>query len=178
MNDRTPLTPREIRIRSVAAALHGSFDGSLEALAARLRIDLDALQAYCGGKRAIPLEFSKALHALLGSTRPHDPAWRREEWVLGHGPPDGFDRHRTYLFHLWPPRFRARLVQIDPDTGKPVLAEQHADIESGIVCAAGGEYVRAEIEWSDKSPAGPVLVELCEAASNGLRDLTQTGDDS
>ena len=175
MNDQTPLTPREIR--SVAAALHGSFDGSLEALAARLQIDLDTLQAYCDGARPIPLDFSETLHALLRSTTPHDPAWRRDEWVLAYGPPDGFDRHRTYLIHLWPPRFRARLVQIDPDTGKPVLAEHPADIENGIVYAAGDDYVLAEIEWSDKSPAGPALVALCEAASAGLEDLTRTGDD-
>lgn len=57
------------------------------------------------------------------------------------------------------------------------LTEQPADIESGIVYAAGDDYVLAEIEWSDKSPAGPALVALCEAASAGLGDLTRTGDD-
>ena len=175
MNDQTPLTPREIR--SVAAALHGSFDGSLEALAARLQIDLDTLQAYCDGKRPIPLDFSEALYALLRSTTPHDTAWRRDEWVLAYGPPDGFDRHRTYLFHLWPPRFRARLVQIDPDTGKPVLAEQPADIESGIVYAAGDDYVLAEIEWSDRSATGEAFLDLCVAAANGIDDPAHATED-
>lgn len=175
MNDRTPLTPREIR--SVATALHGSFDGSLEALATRLQIDLDTLNAYCDGTRPIPLEFSDALYALLRSTTPHDTAWRRDEWVLAYGPPDGFDRHRTYLFHLWPPRFRARIVRIVPDTGKPVLAEEPADIASGIVHAAGDDYVPAEFGWSHRSPTGEALLDLCVVAANGIDDLAHATDE-
>lgn len=140
--------------------------GAIEALATKLDIDPAVLQAYCDNSKPVPEDFEGKLLSLLGRDSTHDTAWRRDEWLIAQGPNLDNGHHRVYLVHQWPPRFRARLVQTDEDSGLPSPHEQSADVLGGIVYAPFPSYVLSEIEWIDPIPTGARLVALLENASD------------
>ena len=156
-------------LRSVAAALHGSPIGSLPALARRLDQAPRLVRRWASGHTPIPDDVAKLLDRLVGVGQvAPESMWRRDEWVMGEGPPGPSGQRREYLFHLWPPRFRCRVVEIDPETEKPVPGEKPADLIEGVVYRASLDSMLAEFEWQDRPPRGERLVLLVEAAADAL----------
>ena len=74
----------------------------------------------------------------------------------------------VYVIHTWPPRFRCRVIAVDPGTGLPEPAEQPADIGNGLVHGAGPDSVLAEFDWIAPPPAEEYLTDLLDAAADAL----------
>ena len=84
----------------------------------------DTVAACCAGTETIPASVLSQVLSAFGATTPTDPTWRRDEWALATGPSTTSGFKRQYLFHLWPPRFRCRAVQIYVDTLAPYETEE------------------------------------------------------
>lgn len=81
--------------------------------------------------------------------------WPRDEWMMGDTATATGGR-REYIFHMQPPRFVARIVEVDP-FGAPVSAESPADTVSGVVYESDGlGIVLCEIDWIDAVNPGEV----------------------
>ena len=159
------LTPADIE--SIATALHGSPKGAVPALAKRLGVSQRTVTRWVRGKAAIPPGAAEELRNLAGLGSPAATAWRRDEWIVGEGSEGPERTYRAYLFHAWPPRFRARLVQVD-EAGEPIEEELPADVSEGIVYPGGVDFVLCEMEWIDPPPFGEELVELMEQAADSV----------
>ena len=161
-------------LRAVAIALHGSAGGATAALADRLGADRRIVRRWMAGAVPIPAGVAKQLEALMGvDDFPPESAWRRDEWIVGDGASDAEGHRREYVIHLWPPRFRCRAVECDPESGLPAPEEEPADVLTGVVYAAGPETVLAEFEWIDRPPRDAQLVRLLEAAADALERSTE-----
>ena len=172
MNEFPRLTPADLR--DIAHALHGSADGAIEALSHRLRVSSDLLKAWCDATAAIPDHLEASLFTAIGGTTLPDTAWRRDEWILARGDVHSEPYRHLYLLHLWPPRFRSRVIEVFIDTATPLPHEHPADVESGIVYPAADNLRIAEIEWQDPPPAPQHLIYLLHAATVALHDLADT----
>ena len=102
------------------------------------------------------------LAQLMGMTS-LNTVWPRDEWTFG----DTFTERgrRSYIVHLQPPRFVARVVALDDD-GSPEKSEMPADIASGVVFTDSSQAL-CEIAWIDEPKAGEVTG-LMEAALDWL----------
>ena len=50
---------------------------------------------------------------------PLETGWRRDQWLVADGPAQAGGSRRVYVIHTWPPRFRCRVVAVEPGTGLP-----------------------------------------------------------
>lgn len=171
MTDSFPLTPQ--LLHRIAVTLNTGEIGAIENLAGLVREDSATVAAWCAGTEPIPDGLLADLLAVIGGTTPYDPAWRRDEWLLGLASPHAADAKRIYLIHLWTPRFRCRAIEIDPETGHPVESQEPADVDKGINYPVTDELVLAEFEWIDRPPRPDHLVQLLEAAAEALRQLIE-----
>lgn len=171
MTDTPPLTPQ--LLYRIAVILNAGEIGAIENMAGLLDEDLATLDAWCAGTQPISDELPDRLLATIGANTQHDPAWRRDEWLLGLAGRRTPGPKRLYLFHLWPPRFRCRAIEIDPDTGGPVQSQEPAAIEHGISYPVADELVLAEFEWIDPPPRPDRFVKLLDDAGEAVRELIQ-----
>jgi len=156
---------------AASIALLRSAVGWQSAIARRLGIDSRTVRRWLAAGET-PAWVDARLAELMGAA---DIApWPRDEWLLG----DAFGadgRRREYLVHLQPPRFVARVVEIDAD-GEPLPEMQPADVVSGTVYVVDhfvGEHetVLCEIDWIDRPPPGEITP-LMEAAADAFEDIT------
>ncbi len=159
-------TPQDLR--AVAATLHGSPSGALPALARRIRVDERQMRRWAGGA-PMPAGVIQDIQALFGVDAPPETTWRRDEWIVGEGQA-GPGRRRVYVMHAWPPRFRCRAVEVDPDTGLPMPGEEPADVATGLAYSAAEDTLLTEFDWIDRTPTGQALAMLLEAAAAALHE--------
>lgn len=143
------MTPDEL-----AAALRDLCPGAgwLTRASALLGVQVRGLRQMLAGDRPVPPGLAAQIRALLGGG---------DRWVLGRGEATG----GTWLVHLRPPRFAARLVdEDDPDTIRG------ADTLSGLTLSLGGSLVLCQIVWTDPPPADlqPLLAEAAAAVGRLL----------
>ena len=165
--DRQPWSAQDIQF--VASLLHGSPSGADEALAERLSVDTEEVQAWMSGARAIPGAMIERIRKMVGAGDPVQETWRREEWIVGDGSQQANGRRREYILHLLTPRFRCRVVEVDPDTGLPQPHEHPADVITGVTYSVDDNTVLAEFEWFDPCPDTSGLTHLLGAAEAALR---------
>lgn len=150
-----------------AIALLRSAVGWQSAIARRLGVDSRTVRRWLAAGETPPWVDGR-LAGMMGATE--SAPWPRDEWVIGDGvTADG--RSREYIVHLQPPRFAARIVEIDED-GIPIAAEAPVDVLSGTVYVAEhftGEHgtLLCEVDWIDAVPPGQV-VPLLEAAADAI----------
>ncbi|MDE2911533.1 MAG: hypothetical protein OXL68_01225 [Paracoccaceae bacterium] len=162
--DKAVWTPQDLR--TVAAAMHGSSSGSLTALGNRIGVDSRQMRRWASGT-PIPEGVVRDIEAILDIHTPPETVWRRDEWIVGEGTPED-RRHREYIVHTWPPRFRCRAVAVDLETGVPIPAEKPADVVTGLTFSVSEDTVLAEFDWIDRPPTGQALTTLLEAAADAL----------
>lgn len=97
----------------------------------------------------------------------HKPAapFPRDEWIIGDGR-GGDGRFRSYIVHTVPPRFIARVVNIDGE-GRPIAAEGTVALEAGIRYQARLNQILCEFAWIDEPDAKDVT-QCLEAAADAL----------
>lgn len=159
-------------LHQIALALNGAEVGAIENLAGILRQEPATVAAWCAGTEQIPHYVLRHLLSAFGATTPTDPTWRRDEWALGTGPADASGNQRRYLFHLWPPRFRCRAVDVYVDTCAPYETEEPVDIETGVTYPDGLPFILAEFEWIDTPPRPDHLVQLLDSAVGAFEQLS------
>lgn len=149
-------------------ALHGSSHGWQSALARMLNVNRRYIAYLASGDRPVTENIQREMMALAGVTDSEGLAWPRDEWIegdgLGHGP-DG-STGRRYLIHARPPRFIARVVEIDELTEQPEPDEDPVDTTSGVAYRVNPSLLLCEIQWIDRAPAD--LVALMEAAADAI----------
>ncbi|MDE2789536.1 MAG: hypothetical protein OXI81_03830 [Paracoccaceae bacterium] len=165
--DRAVWTPQDLR--TVAAAMHGSPSGALTALGNRIGVDARQMRRWATGT-PIPEGVVRDIEAILDIHAPPETGWRRDEWIVGEGASEEHRRRREYIVHTWPPRFRCRAVEVDPETGVPMPAETPADVVTGLTFSASEDTVLAEFDWIDRPPTGQALVTLLEATADALHE--------
>ena len=161
----SPLLTPQI-LHQVAVTLNDGEIGAIENLAAIIREKPETVAAWCAGTEPIPYDVLTQVLSAMGGTTPADPTWRRDEWALGRGPTDASGINRMYLFHLWPPRFRCRAVEIYIDTLAPYETEHTVDIETGITYPDGHPFILAEFQWGLGSR---VTIRPCMSRSRKLQ---------
>ena len=164
--DRVPWSSRDVSM--VAFALHSATIGAADALAKRLGVDAQRVEAWTSGAEAIPHAMIQKIRNIVGVGTPAQKTWRRDEWIVGDGPKQTDGRRREYLMHLFPPRFRCRLVAVDPETGLAEPHESPADLLSGITLSVAENTVLAELERFDPCPDVPKLQSLRASALDAL----------
>ena len=115
-------------------------------------------------KGEIPSWVPDKMAALMGLAEKDRLPWPRDEWLVGWSDDPA---PRRYVSHLAPPRFIARVVEIDEDTGEPAPHEHPADVVTGTVYQADVDCVLAEIAWQDEPRQGEVT-QLLEAAADAV----------
>lgn len=156
---------------AASIALLRSAVGWQSAIARRLGVESRTVRRWLAAS-ATPPWVDDRLAELMGATE--IAPWPRDEWVIGDGvTADG--RRREYIVHLAPPRFAARIVEID-ECGQPAPKEEPADILSGVVYVAEhmvGEHgtLLCEIDWIDEVHPGQIVT-LMEAAANAIETMT------
>ena len=175
MTDSPRLTPQILH--QIALALNDGEIGAIENLAGIVRRDPATVAAWCAGTEPIPGDVLSQVLSMMGGTTPTDPAWRRDEWVLGTGPTDASSNSRRYLFHILPPRFRCRAIDRYVDTGNPYETEEPVDTSNGIVYPDDYPFEHfqlVEFEWIDPPPRPDHLVNLLDEAVHAYLQLTTT----
>ena len=157
-------------LRAVAAELYGSPQGAIPALAERLGLDRRLVGRWASGTTPIPASAAARIQNITGVSAPLETGWRRDEWLVADGPAQADGSRRVYVIHTWPPRFRCRVVAVEPGTGLPEPGEEPADIVNGLVHEAGPDTVLAEFDWIDRPPAEEALVALLYAAADALAE--------
>ena len=106
-------------LRAVAAELHGSPQGAIPALAERFgagsppgRTVGFRHDAHTRFRRRADPKYQRV-------SAPLETGWRRDEWLVADGPAQAGGGRRVYVIHTWPPRFRCRVVAVEPGTGLP-----------------------------------------------------------
>ena len=148
---------------AVGVALHGSAIGWQKALTARLGLKEDRdVRRWASGARPVPAHIQDAIMRLTGARELVDTALRRDEWIVGDGADRDGGRPRQYIVHAWPPRFIARVVEVDEDD-EVVPDEADADTLTGVVYASEG-YLVCEVQWIEPPPEGAALARLFDRA--------------
>ena len=168
--NRPALTPQILH--QVAVTLNDGEIGAIENLARILRRNPDTIAAWCAGTEPIANDVLTLVFSAMGGTSPTDPTWPGTNGLSAAGPAGPSGIERLYLFHLWPPRFRCRAVEIDLETGEPLDTQAPADIDQGINYPVTDELVLAEFEWIDPPPRPDHLVNLLDAAVDAFQQLS------
>lgn len=74
-----------------------------------------------------------------------------KEWQIGSTLADDGTR-QEYIEHLLSPRFKARVVRIDPFEKQPIETEGDADVTSGFVYRLNGRTLLCEVQWAETIP--------------------------
>jgi hypothetical protein len=136
------------------------------ALARAIGISARHMRRLASGEKPISEGIAADIRRVLGAEEAGDPAWPRDEWIVGDGPPRGGGQRREYVVHARHPRFIARVVAIDDD-GLVADGEGEADVTRGVSYSGDG-YVLAEIVWIDPPPPAAELRALLEAACDAV----------
>jgi hypothetical protein len=118
-----------------------------------------------------PPSVAARLAELMELNRPS--VWPRDEWLIGWAPSDRGGVGRGYVAHLQPPRFVARIVQLDEDGRAPAASEEPVDMASfGTRYQIDADLALAEIEWFDQPRPGEVTG-LLEAAGDAVESVEE-----
>lgn len=150
---------------SFAVALLGSAYGWQSAIARELGVDSRTVRRWV--KDGCPDKIKAELLRMAGVEDDTGLAYPRDEWIVGDGPETASQTRREYIIHARPPRFIARVVNIDELTGDPEPDEGDVDI-TGIVYKAAPDSILCEFQWIDRPPKDMTLTALLDAASNSL----------
>lgn len=151
--------------RAAAIALLKSSIGWQSAIAQRLNIDSRAVRRWLK-EGVTPAWVDERLLELMGA-RELSP-WPRDEWVIGDAL-TGDGRPREYIMHIAPPRFVARIVEVD-ESGHPAKGEQPADVIAGTVYNVDDSTLLCEIDWIEQPPAGQIT-QLLDAAADAIHEM-------
>jgi hypothetical protein len=128
-------------------------------LARAIGVDPRHIRRLAAGQLSISEGIAHAVQAALGVVDIESLAWPRDEWILGDA---GADNDREYLIHAHPPRFIARVVELDDDG----LCDQDTDLLTGIVYTApDGITTLCELVWLDPTPPEADLQRLLAAGA-------------
>lgn len=161
------MTPDEFQ--STAIAILRSAVGWQSAIAERLGVNRRAVTRWLT-EGSVPDWAAGKLSDMAGGT--DRGPWPRDEWVNGDAV-DETGRRREYIVHIQPPRFVARVVELD-EYGDPEPGEAPADILSGMVYSAGPLTLLCEIEWWDEVRPGEHAKWL-DAAADALDRTAHAG---
>jgi hypothetical protein len=118
-----------------------------------------------------PPSVAARLAELMELKRPN--VWPRDEWLIGWAPSDRGGMGRRHIVHLQPPRFVARIVQLDEDGRAPAAFEEPVDMASfGTRYQIDVDLALAEIEWFDQPRPGQVTG-LLEAAGDAVESVEE-----
>ena len=159
-------------LHQVAIALNGEEPGAVENLALILGQNPSIVASWCAGTTQIPDGIFHQILSAMGGTEPADPTWRRDEWMLAHGALTPTGIRRQCLFHLTPPRFRCRVVELYVDTQAPLDTEEPIDISEGLTYPVSDRYELAEFEWFDPLPRPDNLIALLDDAAQAFQGLS------
>lgn len=147
---------------ATSIALLGSAVGWQSAIARRLGIESRTVRRWIAAGQAPEWAMEKLTELAGGAGA---SPWPRDEWI--HGDATGADgKRREYIYHTQPPRFLARIVELDAD-GVPLPKEEPADVLSGMVYGLAEDMVLCEIEWIDEVATGE-HVKWLEAAAEAI----------
>ena len=150
------------QFRLAAIALLRSAVGWQSAIARRLAVNSRTVRRWIHNDATPPWADAK-LAEMIGRAGPVQ-TWPRDEWMVGDGIDDDGHRPHRYVAHLRPPRFVARVVDVDDD-GEPFAGEGPVDMVSGeIYTSLGSGFALLEIDWIDAIAPGDVSALLDAAA--------------
>lgn len=152
--------------RAAAISLLKSALGWQSAIAQRLGIDSRAVRRWLK-EGVTPAWVDARLLELMGACELSP--WPRDEWVIGDAL-TGDGRPREYIMHIAPPRFVARIVEVDK-AGHPTSCERPADVISGTVYNVDVSTVLCEIDWIDNPPPAGQIPQLLDAAADAIHEM-------
>jgi hypothetical protein len=150
---------------AASIALLRSAVGWQSAIARRLRCTDRQVRRWLQSRR-IP-DWVAERFAEMTRLRDNAGDWPRDEWILGDGIGGPGGMQCEYIVHAVAPRFIARVVETDEDTGQLETGDPPADLLSGVVYDAGFGTTLCEIVWIDE-PDPKNLTALMEAASDAI----------
>lgn len=151
--------PNADEFSAFGLALYGH--GWQTALARALDVNTRTVRRWASGETPVPEAVWDELHKVAGTDERGLPTWPRDEWMVAESPSG-----RGYVIHARHPRFIARIVETDPDSGAAIPDEGEVDQSTGIVYQAAEDLDLCEIVWLDPPPSGSVLTQLLERAAD------------
>jgi hypothetical protein len=147
--------------QAASIALLRSAIGWQSAIARKLMVEPRQVRRWLHDDKTPP--WADEMLAEMMGARELSP-WPRDEWIIGDAV-QAHGRRREYIIHMMPPRFAARIVEVqDDETPRP--DELPADVNSGTVYTFN-DCVLCEISWFDEPSPGAIAA-LMEAACDAI----------